>query len=129
MVNVPNPALSKRERQIMDVIYMLGEATAADVIEKLPEQVGDHSVRKLIRILEKKGHLSHRKDGRRHIYTPTVSTNAARRQALRHLLETFFQGSVPKAVSTLLDVTRDQLSEAEIAEITARIREAERKGH
>jgi predicted transcriptional regulator len=122
------PALSRRERQIMDVIYMLGEATATDVIKNLPERVSDDSVRKLIRILEEKGHLGHRKAGRRYVYEPTIPAEAASRQAMKHLLKTFFHGSVPKAVSTLLDATGDQLTDEEIAAITAMIRATEKRG-
>ncbi len=130
--NTPQPArqlaLSKRERQIMDVVYMLGETTAAEVRENLPEDVGDASVRKLIRVVEQKGHLKHRRQGHSYIYTPTVPREEASRQALRHLLKTFFQGSAPKAVSALLDVTRDELRGEDISEISALIQDAEDKG-
>ncbi len=120
--------LSKRERQIMDIIYMLGEATAADVLENLPEDVGDASIRKLIRIVEQKGYLRHRREGHSYIYSPTVSREEASTQALKHILKTFFEGSAPKAVSALLDVSGEDLTEEDIIEITARIREAEERG-
>lgn len=117
--------LSKRERQIMDIIYMLGEATAADVIQQLPEKVGEHSVRKLIRIVEKKGHLTHRREGRHYVYIPTVPLEDASKMAMSHLLRTFFQYSVPKAVSTLLEVTEGDLSPEDIAELQALVKKAE----
>ena len=120
--------LSKRERQIMDVFYMLGEATAAQIIENLPEQVGDASIRKLIRILEKKGCLSHRREGHYYIYKPTLPREQASRAAMRHILRTFFQDSAPRAVSALLDVTRGQLSEEDIERISGLIAEAEKEG-
>lgn len=120
--------LSKRERQIMDVFYMLGDATAAEVIEHMPEKVGDASIRKLIRIVEQKGYLTHRRKGHSYIYTPTISREDASRQAMKHLLRTFFQDSVPKAVSTLLDVSSSEMSEKDIAQISELIQKAEEEG-
>ncbi len=121
-------SLSKRERQIMDTIYRLGEATAAEVVANLPEKVGDASIRKLIRIVEGKGYLKHRREGHKYVYSPLVPRQAASRQALRHMLQTFFQDSAPSAVSALLDIKRGKLSEEEIAELTALIERAEKKG-
>jgi predicted transcriptional regulator len=120
--------LSKRERQIMDVIYMLGEATAANVIEHLPEKVGDASIRKLIRIVEQKGYLTHRRVGHSYIYAPTIPKEIASRQAIKHLLRTFFQDSTPKAVSALLDTSGSVLSEEDISELSELLRKAEEKG-
>ncbi len=123
----PTTELSKRERQIMDVIYRLGEATAAQVRENLSEEVGDASVRKLIRIVEQKGHLKHRREGRQYIYLPTTPKTVAEKQALRHVLKTFFEDSAPKAVSTLLDIAGKRLSKDDIAEIESLIKAAEEK--
>lgn len=120
--------LSKRERQIMDVIYMLGEATAAEVLKNIPESVGDASIRKLIRVVETKGYLTHRRVGHCYVYTPTVPKSVAGHQALRHMLKIFFQDSAPKAVSALLDVSGEGLNKEEILEISARIQDAKRKG-
>ena len=120
--------LSRRERQIMDVIYSLGEATAADVRENLPEEVSDASVRKLIRIVERKGYLTHRRAGHSYVYTPTIPKDVASREAMQHLLRTFFQNSAPMAVSALLDVSEGNLTEDDIAELTELIRKAEEKG-
>jgi len=119
--------LSRRERQIIDIIYMLGEATATQVLENLEEPVGEASIRKLIRVIEKKGYLTHRRVGHSYIYSPTVPKAAAGNQALRHMLKTFFQDSTPKAVAALLDAAGDELSDEDIAEITARIKEVENK--
>ena len=121
-------ALSRRERQIMDVIYLLGEATAAQVIEHLPEDVGDASVRKLIRVVEQKGFLKHRREGHSYIYSPTVPRDEASEIAMKHTLRTFFQNSAPKAVAALMDLTKDSLTEEDIAEITALIAKAEAEG-
>ena len=121
-------ALSKRERQIMDVIYSLGEATAAQVVENLPEDVGDASVRKLIRVVEQKGFLKHRREGHSYIYSPTVPRDEASVVAMRHTLKTFFQDSAPRAVATLMDLSRDNLTEADIAEINALLAEIEKEG-
>ncbi|NIO29707.1 MAG: BlaI/MecI/CopY family transcriptional regulator [Candidatus Latescibacteria bacterium] len=120
--------LSKRERQIMDVIYTLGEATAADVFKHLPEKVSDASVRKLIRIVEQKGYLTHRRAGHSYIYAPTIPKEIASRQAIKHLLKTFFQDSTPKAVSALLDVSGSELSQEDISELLELIRKAEEEG-
>ncbi len=120
--------LSKRERQIMDVIYSLGEATAAQVVEHLPEDVGDASVRKLIRVVEQKGFLRHRREGHSYIYTPTVPRDEASVVAMRHTLKTFFQDSAPRAVATLMDLAKDTLTEEDIAEINALITKAETGG-
>lgn len=128
MVKKQLQRLSKRERQIMDVFYMLGEATAAEVIEHMPEKVGDASIRKLIRIVEHKGYLTHRRKGHSYIYTPTISKEYASRQAMKHLLRTFFQDSVPKAVSTLIDVSGSEMTEEDIAQISELIRKAEEEG-
>jgi len=121
-------SLSKRERQIMETIYQLGDATAAEVVANLPEKVGDASIRKLIRIVEGKGYLKHRREGHKYVYSPLVPRQAASRQALRHMLQTFFQGSAPNAVAALLDITRGKLSKEDIVELTALVERAEKKG-
>lgn len=128
MARNPSQELSKRERQIMDIIYMLGEATAAEILEYLPEEVGDASARKLIRIVEQKGYLTHRREGHSYVYRPITPKKVAGKQALRHLLQTFFHGSAPKAVSTLLEVAGNQMSAEEIGEIEKLIKKAEKKG-
>ncbi|MFB3131047.1 MAG: BlaI/MecI/CopY family transcriptional regulator [Rhodothermales bacterium] len=106
--------LSRRERQIMDIIYRLGEATAVEVMENLPDPPSYSAVRALMRILEEKTHLRHRQEGPRYVYTPTVPLDAAKQSALKHVLSTFFEGSVSQAVAALLDLGRDDLTDAEL---------------
>ncbi len=106
--------LSRRERQIMDIIYRLGEVTAAEVMENLPDPPSYSAVRALMRILEEKTHLRHRQEGPRYVYTPTVPLDAAKQSALKHVLSTFFEGSVSQAVAALLDLGRDDLTDAEL---------------
>ncbi len=120
--------LSRRERQIMDVVYMLGETTAAGIHAEMQDEISDASLRKLVRILEQKGHLNPRKQGREHIYFPTVSEGKARLNATRHLLKTMFQGSVSAAVSALLDASEPGLDEDEAQRIRGLINQAEKEG-
>src|SRR6188768_4550547 len=94
--------LSRRERQIMDVLYQKGKATALEVQESLPEPPSYSAVRALLRILEDKGHVRHEQDGPRYMYLPTVAHDNAQRSALRHILQTFFNGSAEQAISALL---------------------------
>lgn len=106
--------LSKRETQIMDVVFQMGEATAAEILERLPNPPSYSAVRALLAILEEKGHVSHRRDGARFIYIPTLSAEKAKKSALSHLLKTFFGGSAPQVVATLLstnDLSKDELDE------------------
>ncbi len=117
--------LSRRESQIMDIVFELGEATATEILERLPDPPSNSSVRVLLTILEDKGYLQHRKQGVRYVYMPTVAPDQAKQSALSHLLRTFFGGSVPQVVATLLNTT--DLSEAELDQIARLIDEA-RKG-
>jgi BlaI family transcriptional regulator, penicillinase repressor len=120
--------LSRRERQIMDVIYSLGEATAQQVLEKLPNPPGYSAVRAMLRILEEKGHLNHKPDGPRYIFRPTLSTDEARRTAMKHMLQVFFAGSTEKAVSALLDISEEPLGEEEYRRLVELIRQAHHEG-
>src|SRR5256885_10489858 len=95
--------LSRRERQIMDVIYRRGRATAAEVLDDIPDPPSYSAVRALLRLLEEKGHVRHEQDGPRYIYTPIVNRDRARRSALKHVVRTFFDGSATDAVAALLD--------------------------
>jgi BlaI family penicillinase repressor len=94
--------LSRRERQIMDVLYRLQRATVAEVLERMPGDQHYSTVRAQLRVLEEKGHVRHEEDGMRYVYLPAVSRDVARRSALRHLIDTFFDGSAEKAVAALL---------------------------
>lgn len=119
--------LSRRERQIMDVIYRRGRATVQQVLEELEDPPSYSAVRALMRILEEKGHLRHTSDGPRYVYLPTRSPQKARRSALSHLLETFFDNSVENAVAAMLDVKRGDLSDEDLARLMSVIEEARKK--
>ncbi|MCY4120048.1 MAG: BlaI/MecI/CopY family transcriptional regulator [Acidobacteria bacterium] len=95
--------LSRRERQIMDVVYRQGQATAADVLDALPDPPSYSAVRALLRVLEEKGHLRHQRDGARYVFLPTVPRETARRSALARVVQTFFGGSTEAAVAALID--------------------------
>lgn len=120
--------LSRRERQIMDVIYARGSATVAEVRADLPDPPTYSSVRALLRILEEKGHLRHEEDGPRYVFLPTVPAEAARESALRHLLRTFFDGSAEGAVAALLDLEAAELSPEEFDRLAEKIERARREG-
>ena len=120
----PHINLSRRERQITEVVYRLGQATVSDVLEHLPDPPSYSSVRTLLRILEEKGHLKHVQKGPRYVYMPLVSRNRARKTALRHLLQTFFDGSPHSAVAALLDMEASKLSREELERLVAMIEEA-----
>ncbi|HET7307497.1 MAG TPA: BlaI/MecI/CopY family transcriptional regulator [Gammaproteobacteria bacterium] len=120
--------LGRRESQIMDVVYRDGEATAESIREALPApRPSNSSVRSMLRLLEDKGHLAHRRDGRRFIYRPSVPAKRARRSALNHLVDTFFGGSTQTAVATLLSMRASKLSEAELTELSELINRAKHK--
>ena len=118
----PVAHLSRRERQIMDVVYRHGQATAAEIHSELPDPPVAAAVRTLLRILEEKGHLRHEKDGPRHVYYPTTPRSVAQRSAVRHLVGTFFNGSRAAAVAALLDETDRPLSAGEREQITSAIK-------
>jgi BlaI family transcriptional regulator, penicillinase repressor len=122
------PQLSRRERQIVDVLYRLGDATAQDVLDQLPDPPSYSAVRALLRILEEKGHVRHRRDGQRYVYTPTVPRERARVSALRQLVGTFFGGSAGAAAAALLDLSRDDLSEEELAQLQDLVARARKEG-
>jgi BlaI family transcriptional regulator, penicillinase repressor len=120
--------LSRRERQIMDIIHGKGEATALEVNEALPEPPSYSAVRAMLRILEEKGRLKHRKDGARYVYLATESREKASRSALKRLVTTFFGGSVEQTIAALLDASDTKLSEAESAKLQKLINEAKKEG-
>ena len=120
--------LSRRERQILDILYQQGQATAAEVQNDLPEPPSYSAVRALLRILEEKGHVRHEQDGPRYIYLPTVGRENAKRSALRHMLRTFFDGSTEQAISALLDDSSAQLSPAELDRLARLIEDARKSG-
>lgn len=120
--------LSRRERQIMDAVYRRGQATAAEVHHDLPNRPSYSAVRAMLRTLEEKGHLRHEEQGPRYVYRPTVSREKAKRSALRHLLNTFFEGSVEQAVAALVEGSAAKLSPKELDRLSELIEETKRKG-
>ena len=121
----PDP-LSRRERQIMDVIYARGQATAAEVAAALPDPPSYSAVRALLRILESKGHLRHHQDGPRYVFLPVVPRDRARRSAMRNLVRTFFEGSAAQAAAALIDQAK--LSETEFDRLAEIIEKARKEG-
>ncbi|MDP0490253.1 MAG: BlaI/MecI/CopY family transcriptional regulator [Verrucomicrobiota bacterium JB023] len=113
--------LSRRERQILDIIYRLGEATAQDVQDNLPDPPSYSAVRALLVTLENKGMLKHTKSGRRYLYHPAISEDSAKRSAIKNLLSTFFQGKPENLVASLLDPKDQKLSDEEIENIRSLI--------
>lgn len=120
--------LSRRERQIVDILYANGRATAAEVQAALPEPPSYSAVRAMLRILEEKGHVRHEQDGPRYVYVPTVARDNAKRSALRHVLQTFFDGSAEQAISALLDDRAAQLSDSELDRLADLIKQARHTG-
>jgi BlaI family penicillinase repressor len=120
--------LSRRERQIMDIIYRQGRASAADVLDNLIDPPSYSAVRAKLRILEEKGHLKHREQGPRYVYFPTISREKAKRNAIKHILLTFFEGSAENAVATLLDVSKEELSEDNLERLKQMIDNARKGG-
>jgi predicted transcriptional regulator len=120
--------LSRRERQIMDAVYRRGHATAAEVHQDLPNRPSYSAVRAMLRTLEEKGHLRHEAEGPRYVYRPTVSVERAKRSALRHLLDTFFEGSAEQAVAALLEGSAASLNPQELDRLSRLIEDAKRKG-
>ncbi|HVX41386.1 MAG TPA: BlaI/MecI/CopY family transcriptional regulator [Gemmatimonadaceae bacterium] len=123
-----NQELSKRERQIMDAVYQLGQATVAEVLERIPDPPSYSAVRATMRVLVDKGHLRHKQDGPRYLYVPTVPQDKAKTAAVSHLVGTFFNGSMEAAVMTLLQMSEAKLSKNDIERLRSRIRDAEKEG-
>ena len=121
-------SLSRRERQIMDIVYEMKEASAVQVMDRLPAPPSYSAVRALLRVLEQKGHLVHRQDGPRYVFTPRLAKDKARRSALSHLMRTFFDGSTENVVAALLDISEDNLSEDDYRRLTELIEKARKEG-
>ncbi|HEX8320233.1 BlaI/MecI/CopY family transcriptional regulator [Longimicrobium sp.] len=116
--------LSRRERQIMDIVYRRGRVTTAEVLEELDDPPTYNAVRSALRLLEEKGHLKHEEEARRYVYLATTPRTRARSHALQHLVKTFFGGSAEQVVNALLAET--ELSPAELERMARRIEEAKR---
>ncbi len=119
--------LARRERQIMDIIFRLGEASAEEVRSLLPDPPGNATVRRQLSILEEKGILQHRQEGQVFIYSPTVPHEEASRSAIQHMIDTFFEGSMPKAVAAMLSISGNELTGEEIEELWKRTTEFEQQ--
>ena len=125
----PSPGnLSRRERQIMDIIYQQGQATAAEVMERLPDPPSYSAVRALLRVLEDKGHLRHEEQGPRYVYLPTLPRDKARSSALKQVVQTFFEGRADQAVAALLGMSRSEMSEEELDRLAGLIEQARKEG-
>ena len=120
--------LSRRERQIMDILFRRGRATAAEVMDELAGDPSYSTVRTQLRVLEEKGHVRHEEEGLRYVYFPVVGRSAARKSALRHLVETFFEGSAEKAVAALLGGEGSRLSQDELDRIAALLDRTRKEG-
>ena len=123
-----NLNLSRRERQIMDVIYRLGEASAAEVRESIPNPPSYSAVRAALRVLEEKGHIKHQYQGPRYVFKPTVNREKARRAVLRQVMQNFFDGSAAQVVNALLDISPTALSEEERDHLMKLIEKAKQEG-
>src|SRR5579862_173079 len=124
---MPRPlhtVLTRRERQIMDFLYRAGRATASDVMAELPGHPHDSTVRTQLRVLEEKGYVRHEEEGLRYVYLPAVPRRAARRDALRHVIDTFFDGSVEQVVGALLGGEGARVTDEELNRIASMIAKA-----
>ncbi len=121
-------ALTRRERQIMDILYRRGRATAGEVMDDLPGDLHSSTVRTQLRVLEEKGHVTHEEQGLRYVYMPALPRRAARKSALRHLVDTFFDGSAEQVVAAVLGGEGAKLSEDELDRIAELVEKAKKEG-
>ena len=128
MSRAASRGLSRRERQILDILYRRGRATAAEVRAELPDPPSYSAVRGALSALERKGHARHEEEALRYVFAPVLPRQRARRSALRHLLATFFEGSVEQAVASLLDASSSRLSEEELNRLAKLIEKARKEG-
>src|SRR5437870_959732 len=129
--NMPKPAdrtLSRRERQIMDILYKRGRASAQEILDTLPDPPTYSAVRAKLRVLEEKGHVRHQEEALRYVYLPVVARETARKSALRHMVSTFFAGSVQDTVAALLDLSAANLTKQDLDRITELIEHAKKEG-
>ena len=120
--------LSRRERQIMDSVYRRGKATAAEVLNDLPDPPSYSAVRTMLRLLEEKGHLRHEQDGPRYVYVPMVPRENARVNALKHLVSTFFNGSAEQAMAALLEISDAEMTDDQLKRMQELIEAARTEG-
>src|SRR5580692_6090426 len=124
-----NPGgLSRRERQIMDILYQRGKSSASEVREAMPSAPGYSAVRAMLRVLEEKGHIRHLAEGLKYVYLPTVAPDKAKRSAVKHVVDTFFKESPEQVVAALLDVSSTRLTSAELDRMAEMIENARKEG-
>jgi len=121
-------SLSRRERQIMDILYQRGKASASDVRETMEAAPGYSAVRAMLRVLEEKGHVKHQAEGLKYVYVPVVARDKAKRSAVKHVMETFFNGSAEQIVAALLDVSSTRLTREELDRMSEMIEQAKKEG-
>ena len=120
--------LSRRERQIMDILYQRGKASASDVREAMEAAPGYSAVRAMLRVLEEKGHVKHQAEGLKYVYVPVVARDKAKRSAVKHVMETFFNGSAEQIVAALLDGSSTRLTREELDRMSEMIEQAKKEG-
>lgn len=120
--------LSKRERQIMDILYQRGKSSASEVREAMEDAPGYSAVRAMLRVLEEKGHVKHQAEDLRYVYVPTVTRDKAKRSAVKHLLDTFFNNAPEQVVAALLDVSSTRLTRQELERMAQMIEKAKKEG-
>src|SRR5690349_8502684 len=120
--------LSRRERQIMDILYQKARATAAEIHEAIPDPPTYSAVRAKLRVLEEKGHIRHEEEALRYVYLPVVARDSARKSALRHMVTTFFAGSVEETVAALLDLSSANLKQKDLDRISNLVEQAKKEG-
>jgi predicted transcriptional regulator len=126
---VNGPAgLSRRERQIMDILYRQGKASASEVRESMADAPSYSAVRAMLRVLEEKGHVKHQAEGLKYVYVPTLARDKAKRTAVKHVMETFFNGSPEQIVAALLDVSSTRLTREELDRMSRLIEDAKKEG-
>jgi BlaI family penicillinase repressor len=128
MNKTPHLNLSRRERQIMDILYQRGRATAAEIHERLPNRPSYSAVRAKLRVLEEKGHIRHEERDLRYVFLPTIPRERAKRSALEHMLETFFDGSAEQVIAALLDSSATRLSHPQLERLSQLIEKAKKEG-
>ena len=120
--------MSRRERQIMDILYQRGKASASEVREAMEAAPGYSAVRAMLRVLEEKGHVKHQAEGLKYVYVPVVARDKAKRSAVKHVMETFFNGSAEQIVAALLDVSSTRLTREELDRMSLMIEAAKKEG-
>ncbi len=122
------PGLSRRERQIMDILYRSGKASASEVRDGMPDAPSYSAVRAMLRVLEEKGHIKHQEEGMKYVFAPVVAAGKAKRSAVKHVLDTFFHGSAEQAVAALLDVSSSRLTQEALNRMAEMIEKAKQEG-